>query len=114
VIQELLQRKYRPGDWVVFRKCKRGTSPGPRAQHIAPARFGEDYAYEVDKYWIVDHVDKQELIVRTRRGKRHIVDIADHRLRHARWWERLVLRNRFPLRLADSTVPAASTVDRLN
>jgi len=113
VIQELLQRRYRPGDWVVFRKNKRSTAPGRRAQHISPSRFGEEYAYEVDKYWIVEHVDQRELIVRTRRGKRHIVDIADHRLRHARWWERLVLRDRFPMRSEDASVPAASPVDRL-
>jgi hypothetical protein len=113
VIQELLH-KYRPGDWVVFRKSKRGTAPGPRAQHVSPSRFGEEYVYDVDKYWIVDHVDQQELIVRTRRGKRHIVDVADHRLRHARWWERLVFRDRFPLRLADAAIPANMTADRLN
>jgi len=113
VIQALLQRKYRPGDLVVFRKLKRSTTPGPRAQHVSPSRFGEEYVYDVDKYWIVDEVVEQQLTVRTRRGKRHTIDANDQRLRHARWWERLAFRSRFPVRLDDNSMSDASA-NRLN
>jgi hypothetical protein len=81
---------------VVFRKPKRSTSPGPRAQHVAPAPHGEEYAYEVTKYWVVEDVRSDHLVVRTRRGKRHEIPVSDHRLRRAHWWERWMLRSRFP------------------
>jgi hypothetical protein len=100
LIRELLQRPFRAGDWVVFRKPKRGTAPGPRAQHVAPARYGEEYVYEVEKYWIVEKVEGQQMVVRTRGGKRHTLDCSDQRVRHAGLWERLVLRHRFPSREA--------------
>jgi hypothetical protein len=96
VIRELLHRDFRPGDWVVFRKPKRSTAPGPRAQHVAPSRYGEEYAYDVEKYWVVEEVNGSRVVARTRRGKRHVLDCGDHRLRHARWWECLLLRRRFP------------------
>jgi hypothetical protein len=105
MIHKLLNLKsYRPGDWVVFRKPKRSTSPGPRAQHVAPARHGEEYFYEVEKYWVVEDVQPEHLVLRTRRGKRHQIPVTDQRLRRARWWERLMLKNRFPV--DTSTDPA--------
>ncbi len=92
----ILQRTFQPGDWVVFRKIKRSTSPGPRARHVSPSRFGEEYTYEVEKYWVVEEVQHDQLVVRTRRGKRHVLRSQDQRLRRANLWERLMYRDRFP------------------
>ncbi len=87
---------YATGDWVVYRKSKMGTHPGPRALHVNPSSKGERYSYVVEKYWVVDEVlaDGQlELI--TRRGKRHVIDAHDPNLRHAGWICRWMYRERF-------------------
>jgi hypothetical protein len=87
---------YRPGDWVIFRKRKHSASPGPRAKDITPERNGEEYSYCVDKFWGVASLENGHVVLITRRGKQHTVDADDPNLRHARWWERLLYRDRFP------------------
>lgn len=84
------------GDWVIYRKLKRSTSPGSRARNVVPATRGESYAYTVDKYWIVTEIREDgRLIVKTFRGKQHEIAPDDSMLRKPRWWERWVLRGRF-------------------
>jgi len=86
----------KPGDWVIYRVQKSSSSPGPRAQDIRPAQGGDSYYYIVDKYWIVqESLDDGRVRLRTRRGKEHVVEPGDPRLRRARWWERWLLRSRF-------------------
>ena len=88
---------YHPGDWVIFRKEKHSTSPGPRAENIHAAPKGDDYYYQVDKFWVVAETRADgKVVLRTRRGKTHVVKANDPHLRRARWWERLLYRNRFP------------------
>jgi hypothetical protein len=87
---------YRPGDWVVYRKHKHSASPGPRAKYVAPEPKGEEYSYCVDKFWVVMTVEGTRVVLATRRGKHHVVDAQDLNLRQARWWERLLFRDRFP------------------
>jgi len=77
---------------------------------VTPSRCGEEYAYEVDKYWVVEQVLDEGVVARTRRGKRHFIGLRDPRLRGARWWERLVFRTRFP-RLAES--PSDPDISRI-
>lgn len=89
--------KYKTGDQVVYRKRKVSPHPGPRAEGIRPSRAGDDYTYEVDKYWTVAEVHQDgtlELV--TRGGKAHRVSIDDFHLRKASLYERLFLRSRFP------------------
>ncbi len=88
---------YSPGDPVIYHKTKYSPNPGPRARVVTPASHGEDYAYVVDKYWLVKAClsDGQVLLV-TRRGKEHTVRTDSPNLRHANWWERFVHRDRFP------------------
>lgn len=87
---------WKPGDWAIYRKQKRSTSPGPRAEDIHAAPAGETYTYVVEKHWIVEEVlDGGELRLRTRRGKQHVVRLDDPRLRRPRWWERFLLASRF-------------------
>ena len=90
-------RVFRLGDLVVFSKTKHSVRPGRRARDIDPAPHGEEYTYQVDKYWIVSNVRNDNvLILATRRGKLNEVP-ADHpNLRRAAWWERLLYRHRFP------------------
>ncbi|MGC1274630.1 MAG: hypothetical protein WBC44_13070 [Planctomycetaceae bacterium] len=91
-----MNAKAKAGDRMVYRKTKFGTSPGPRATAVAPARHGEGYSYIVDKFWIVtDVLDDNRLRMRTRRGKEHVVRADDPNLRPARWWERWLYRERF-------------------
>lgn len=92
-----LGRKYSPGDPVVYRVVKRSPAPGPRAESIQPASKGDEYVYQVDKYWVVQRVqDDGKLVLRTRRGKRHVIDPTDPHLRHANFAERLLSSWRFP------------------
>lgn len=90
--------RYAENSPVVFRMLKHSTKPGPRAKDIQPAPNGETYAYHVEKYWRVEEVLADgQLVLVTRTGKRHTVSRDDERLRPARFWERFVLKNRFPV-----------------
>jgi hypothetical protein len=42
-----------PGDYLVYRKPKVSPRPGPRARNVQAAENGDDYYYEVDKFWTV-------------------------------------------------------------
>jgi hypothetical protein len=93
----MFRRPFKPGDRVVYRKTKHSLHPGPRAQDVFPAPGGDDYSYCVDKYWTVtDRTEDDRIVVVTRRGKTHVLDKNDPNLRHARFWERWFLGNRFP------------------
>lgn len=86
----------RAGDWVIYRKTKFSTHPGPRAQNVLPAENGDEYAYTVDKFWIVADIRPDgSLLLKTRRGKEHSVRPNDPSLRKANWWERWRYRSRF-------------------
>ena len=89
-------QRYSLGDWVVYRKTKYSASPGPRAKEIAPEPNGEAYLYCVEKFWVVASVENGRVGLKTRRGKQHTIDSSDPNLRPARWWERLLYRDRFP------------------
>ncbi|NNE01216.1 MAG: hypothetical protein HKN47_28205 [Pirellulaceae bacterium] len=82
-------------DWVIYRKQKTSTSPGPRASDVHPAGKGDTYHYMVNKFWVVEEVMENDVKLCTRRGKRNVVPIADPALRPASWWERFVFRSRF-------------------
>jgi hypothetical protein len=97
----LSKRTFRPGDWVVYRKFKQTSHPGPRAQRIRASSKGDVYTYAVDKFWVVKDVsshDEGRLTLTTRRGKTHEVDATDPNLRRANLWERIRFRNRFTQR----------------
>lgn len=89
-------RPYRPGDLVIFRRTKSTTHPGRRAQEVQATKHGDLYSYFVEKSWIVERVQQDgTLMLRTRRGKRHVVAPNDPNLRHATIWDRLRYRARF-------------------
>lgn len=91
------EKQFQPGDWVVYCKSKHSAKPGPRAKDIDPEPRGETYTYHVDKYWVVTDVTPEgELVVRTRRGKEHVLSPDDPNLRHALLYERLLKSRRFP------------------
>ena len=91
-----MRNEWCPGDWVVYRKSKRSTSPGPRAEHVVAAPKGETYTYVVDKFWVVESVlPENRLLLRTAKGKAHTIDIRDPSLRKPSWIQRLLWRNRF-------------------
>jgi len=90
-------RKYKRGDLVVFCKFKRSACPGPRAKSIHPEPRGEDYAYDVNKFWVVAEApDADTVVTQTRRGKRHVIEADSSRRRKATLWERLFYRSKFP------------------
>ena len=98
-------KDYKPGDLVVYRKPKYSSDPGPRARDVDPSPMGEKYSYFVDKYWVVARpLAENRIEVRTRRGKLHALQLDHPHLRHAHWWEKLLLGRRFPkLSEADSS-----------
>lgn len=84
------------GDRVIYRMRKYTTHPGPRARNVAPAPHGDFYDYEVDKFWVVaEQLNDGRLLLRTRRGKEHVVPLDDPKLRRAQLWERWLYRQRF-------------------
>jgi hypothetical protein len=90
-------QRFKPGTLAIYRQPKHSTHPGPRAEDVHPAPYGEDYSYYVDKFWVVDGVQPNgKIVVRTRRGKQRVLEPDDPSLRRAKWWERLFWRSRFP------------------
>ena len=89
------QMQFQVGDWVVYRKTKHSTTPGPRAMQVKPSAGGEEYAYQVDKFWVVAEVRDELLVLETRRGKQHEVSPNDPNLRRPNLWERWWHRARF-------------------
>ena len=50
----------------------------------------------VDKFWIVGQVlENGRLLLKTRRGKKHVVDHGDPNLRRATLWDRIRYKARF-------------------
>jgi len=99
---------YKKGDWVIYRVSKVSSHPGPRAEHVSPEPRGEHYTYDVDKFWVVDDLeDHGKVRLRTRRGKAHVIEVDNPRLRHASWWERIWYRDRFPQLAAEDEVAQA-------
>lgn len=93
----MLSRAFQPGDLVVYRKTKHAPKPGVRATEIVPSANGDNYVYNVDKFWMVDEVrDDGGLLLRTRRGKTHIARPDDPNLRRAGLLTRLRFGDRFP------------------
>lgn len=87
---------FKTGTPVIYSKDKCSLRPGRRARAVSPTR-GDTYTYYVNKFWLVERsLNENELIVRTRKGKRHIVRADSPSLRKAHFWERLLFRNRFP------------------
>jgi len=87
---------FKVGDWVIYRVTKHSRQPGPRAKGVAPTPRGDDYTYVVDKFWVVDEVREDTLLLRTRRGKTHEIAQNDPLLRRARFWERWLFGGKFP------------------
>lgn len=87
-------RLFRPGDCVVFKKWKRTTRPGARAQSVYATPKGDSYVYFVEKIWrVLDVVDGQ-LLVQTPRGKTHLVEASDPNLRRPTLRDRIRHRKR--------------------
>lgn len=96
-----MQTRFNVGDRVVFTRDKHTTKPGPRAKNVIATPHGETYEYQVDKYWLVAEVRSDgNVVLLTRRGKRHVLPTTDPRLRKASFWERLFKGKRFPSSLA--------------
>lgn len=92
-----MRRQIKCGDLVIYRKTKHSFRPSPHAQAVYPVPNGDDYTYCIDKYWTVVTVQPTgKVVVCTKRGKVHTLDANDPVLRAATWWERLLLRRRFP------------------
>ena len=94
--QKLSHTTFQPGDPVIFRKAKISTCPGPRAIAFHPQGSGETYTYHVDKFWVVEGASGDTLLVRTRRGKVHELDVSDPNLRRPNLIERILYSDRFP------------------
>ena len=93
----IVRRSYQAGDLVVYRKTKHAPVPGPRATAIAPAANGDNYIYNVDKFWIVDRIREDgQLVIRTRTGKTHAVRPEDPNLRRAGVITKILYGDRFP------------------
>jgi hypothetical protein len=92
----MLRRHFKIGDVVVYRRLKFTTHPGRWAHDVSASANGDDYSYFVDKFWVVaDLLTDHNLLLKTRRGKTHIVGEHDLNLRHTSLWDRIRYRQRF-------------------
>jgi len=97
LLHRFLRGELEPGDFLIYRKPKVSSRLGPRAQHIHAAENGDDYHYEVDKFWTVsDVLNDGRLVAVTRTGKRVYLTPKDERLRKAGLMARILHRRRFP------------------
>jgi hypothetical protein len=92
----MVHKDFQPGDPVIFRKTKHSERPGPRAKNVHPTPKGEQYVYEVDKFWVVVEARPDTLLLITRRGKQHVVERTHPGLRRPNWLQRWLYRDRFP------------------
>lgn len=91
-----MQQTFQAGDMIIYRKTKHGVQPGPRATNVHPAAHGDTYNYTVDKFWIVQGMaDNGMLIAKTRRGKLNYLKADDPNLQKANWLQKLWHRARF-------------------
>ena len=89
-------RQFKPGDTIIYRKSKRTTHPGRRAQDVRASPKGDDYYYFVEKIWVIRQVRSNgELLVETRRGKTHVIDPGDPNLRRPTLMQRFRYHARF-------------------
>jgi hypothetical protein len=91
-----MAKELQPGDHVIYRKTKHSERPGPRAINVHPTPKGEQYVYEVDKFWVVSQVRDDSIVLVTRRGKQHVVDRRNPALRRPNLIERWLYKDRFP------------------
>ena len=92
---EMDPTKLKIGDWVIYRKQKSSKAPGPRAVDVRASTGGETYQYMVEKFWVVEDIGDDSMLLRTRRGKQNTIAFDDPRLRIPSWWEKLLYRQRF-------------------
>ena len=103
------KRNFKPGDSIVYRKSKHTTHPGRRAQSVRAAEKGDYYTYFVDKFWVVRKVlSSGELLVETRRGKRHVINPSDPNLHKPTLIQWLRFRDRFPVLQPSEEITAES------
>jgi hypothetical protein len=101
--------EYRPGDYIVYRKAKSSSNPGPNACEVYPAPNGDTYHYAVKKYYrVLGVLPGGKVLVYTRQGRQHTLSAADPSLRRAAWWERLLYRGRFPNMPTPAAAPSES------
>ena len=92
-----MRNELEPGDFLIYRKSKVSPRPGPRARNVQAAENGDDYYYEVDKFWTVaDVLDDGRLVAVTRTGKQVYLTPNDENLRKPGLLERMRYRRRFP------------------
>ena len=87
--------EFRPGDWVIYKMQKASSSPGPRAKATTASLKGENYTYIVDKFWVVETIERDEVVLRTRKGKQHRIKKNDPRMRRPSWLQKLMYTSRF-------------------
>ena len=91
-----MRANWKTGDWAVYRKTKRSDSPGPRASQVFASPKGEQYCYVVDKFWVVESIlPDDRLVLRTARGKKHVLAADDPNLRRPGLLQRILWRERF-------------------
>jgi len=97
-LRGLFRDQLEPGDFLVYRKSKASPHPGPRARNVQASEKGDDYYYEVDKFWTVsDVLEDGRLVAVTRTGKRVYLTPEDERLRKAGLLDLMRYRRRFPM-----------------
>lgn len=90
-------RRFRAGAPIVYRAIETSTRPGLDAHEVQPAAKGEFYYYVTHKYWRVEEVRPDGIIVaRSPLMEQYFLRPNDPNLRKASLFERLRYATRFP------------------
>lgn len=90
---------YREDEKVVYLYDRSSSHPDPTGKNVFASKKGEQYQYQVEKYWVVTRILDDDVVEAiSRSGTVHEIDCHDPRLRKATWWERIFKSNAFPQR----------------
>jgi hypothetical protein len=90
-------RKFSRGDCVIFDEVPQTASIESRSGGELDSATGEESAYIVQHYMTVrESSQKGTVVLQTKSGKMHVTLNTNPNLRRARWWERVLYRDRFP------------------
>lgn len=102
---------YSEDEKVVYLYDHSSSHPDPAGKNVFASKKGEQYQFQVEKYWVITRIlDDDRVEATSRSGTVHEIDRHDPRLRKATWWERIFKSKAFPERMKQQ--PAGEPCER--
>ncbi|MEM7473833.1 MAG: hypothetical protein AAF483_02515 [Planctomycetota bacterium] len=92
-----MPKQFQVDEKVVYLHDRYSNQPPPKSKNVFATKKGEQYLFQVEKYWIISRIlASNQIEARNRNGSTYVIDCDDPRLRKATWWELLFKSNAFP------------------